>query len=53
MDFVLQVSLLVVSVCLGFALLARRTIARSGCRIDVDPVSSTWLVEHRVRSRPE
>ena len=57
MEAVLQLSLLTVSLCLGAALVVRRTLAPRPpvrrTRIDVEPVSDTWLIEHRVRSRPE
>lgn len=56
MEVVLQLSLLTVSVCLGAVALVRRATTRPGginARIDVDPVSSTWLADQKTRSRPE
>jgi hypothetical protein len=55
MDVVLQLSLLTVSVCLGAAALVWRTAGRSDspARIDVDPVSRTWLADFKVRGRSE
>jgi hypothetical protein len=57
MDVVLQLSLLTVSVCVGAAAIVWRTAVRSGsdapARIDVDPVSSTWLADFKVRGRSE
>jgi hypothetical protein len=57
MDVVLQLSLLTVSVCIGAGALVWRTAARSSsdlpARIDVDPVSSTWLADFKVRGRSE
>lgn len=57
MEMVLQLSLLTVSVCLGAAAIVRRNLAARPAarrtRIDVEPVSDSWLVEHRVRSSPE
>jgi hypothetical protein len=56
MEVVIQLSLLTVSLCVGAVALLRRTTTRSSglhVRFDVDPVSSTWLADHKTRSRPE
>lgn len=55
MEVVIQLSLLTVSVCVGAVALLRRSTTRSdmNVRIGVDPVSSSWLAEHKTRSRPE
>jgi hypothetical protein len=53
MELVLQVSLLMVTVCLGAAAALRRTAARSDTPIDVGSVSEGWIAEHRIRSREE
>ena len=52
---VIQLSLLTVSVCVGAVALMARTARRSSpdLRIQVDPVSSTWLADHKSRARPE
>lgn len=50
----LQWSLLTVSLCVGVVALVRRTRGARppvrATRIQVEPVSDTWLVEQRVRS---
>ena len=56
MDVVIQLSLLAVSACVGAAALVLRGSSRrpnGDLRIDVNPVSRTWLADHRTRSRPE
>jgi hypothetical protein len=56
MEVVIQLCLLTVSVCVGAVALVLRTTTRSSgmhARFDVDPVSSSWLAEHKTRSRPE
>lgn len=55
MEVVLQLSLITVSVCVGAVALVRRAGDRTSehVRIDVAPVSSTWLADHRTRARPE
>jgi hypothetical protein len=54
MEVVIQLSLLTLSVCIGAAALLRRS-SRSevNVRIGVDPVSNSWLTDHKTRSRPE
>ena len=51
----IQLSLLTVSVCLGAMALVARNGRRTSAdlRIQVDPVSNTWLADHKTRSRPE
>jgi hypothetical protein len=53
MELVLQVSLLMVTVCVGAAALFRRTAARSDTPIDLGSVSDSWIAEHRIHSREE
>jgi hypothetical protein len=53
MEFVIQLSLLAASVCVGALALLRRSTGRSDGRFDVHPVSSGWLADHKTRSRPE
>ena len=55
MEVVIQLSLLTVSVCVGAVALVVRSAKRteSDTRIQVDPVSSTWLADLRTRHRPE
>jgi hypothetical protein len=52
MELALQLSLVTVTVCLALAAVLRRT-PRSRSGIMVDRVSDTWLVEQRVRHRPD
>lgn len=52
MDIVLQLFLLMLSVCLGAAMLVRRTGSRSE-GIEAGHVSTSWLAEHRIRTRAD
>ena len=55
MEVLIQLSVLTVSVCVGAVALVARTARRASTdiRIQVDPVSRTWLADHRTRSRAE
>ena len=55
MEVLIQIVLLTVSVCVGAVALVVRSARRpdGDIRIQVDPVSTTWLADHKTRSRPE
>jgi hypothetical protein len=54
MDMLFELSVAAVSVCVGALVLVRRAGSRSPAasgRIDVAPVSRSWLADHRTRHR--